>query len=182
MLELVLVRLSIPVSLAACAWLWRVRGDAIRTAGDSFATPLGTFRYNRESKTLSVAAANGPHRDIALDGPARVIVDPEMDDALAHEALLSVVGVTNFGITDLMGRYRDRYKTMTILLEAGSLRVPLAALRQYRAYDLFDSVAGNSSVRAILSGLRLYRDIDVVAEARAFEIADALRKQGLSVT
>ena len=71
---------------------------------------------------------------------------------------------------------------MTLVLEHGDQRIPLAMLAQYRAKDMFDSLGGNNTTRAILSAFRAYREVDQVAEARAFEIADGLRKQGLDVT
>ena len=117
-----------------------------------------------------------------MSGEARVILVPDMESALLKEALLSLVGATDLGWTDLLPRYRDRVKSVTITLDCGGKQVPIAVLTQYRAYDAFDSQGGNELTRGFLSVLRFYREVDTVAEARGFEVADALKKQGLAVS
>jgi hypothetical protein len=181
-LELLLIALSIALPLALRAWHWRVHGDRIEFGNDGrVRTMLGTFWYDRASSQLHVEPLGRQPATLDASGKARVIVVPDMQEAGAKEVLLSLVGVTDFDLTDLLPAYRDHDKHAVIVLEIGTRRIPVAALRQYRARDMFDSIGGNSSLRAILSGLRMYRDIDQLAEARAFEVAEVFRKQGLDI-
>jgi hypothetical protein len=184
MLETLLLVVPCLLGIFISAWLWRIRGDEIRIEdGWRIVTPLGRFWWDRESACLRLELSGRAPATVALGAEApRVSIVPDMEEAVASEALLSLVGVTDFGVTDLLPRYRDKVKSAAIVLEAGSVRVPFVVLKQYHAYDIFDSLGtGNSALRSLLSGLRLYRDIESVAEARAFEIADSLRKSGLNV-
>jgi len=177
-----LVLLAVIAHFASRAWLWRVRGDQIRIDAGGVRTHLATFQYDRIGHCLRLDVGGGRSTNVAVSGEARVILVPDMESALLKEALLSLVGATDLGWTDLLPRYRDQVKSVTITLDCGGKHVPIAVLSQYRAYDAYDSQGGNESIRGILSVLRVYRDVDTVAEVRGFEIADALKKQGLAVS
>lgn len=168
------------------AWLWRLRGDLLVVSDDrqSFTTEIGRFAFDAGKRTLGVVLArDGTKREFALGAGARVLCVPDVERALLTEALGSLVGITNFGITDFLPRYHDYTKKVAILIEDGKLRIPLLLLQQYKAVDMYDSLGGgNAALRAIYSGFSLLKDIDAIAEARAFEIADALRHQGLAIS
>jgi hypothetical protein len=181
LLPAVLVLLLV-LQFASRVWLWRVRGDEIRIDGDRVQTRLGTFQYDRIGRSLRVDLGAGRTGSVLAPGPARVILIPDMESALLKEALWSLIGATDFGVADLLPRYRDQMKSVTITLDCDGRQVPMARLSQYRAHDALDFLGGNASLRDFLSGLRLYRELDAVAEARGFEIADALRRQGLAVS
>jgi hypothetical protein len=163
------------------AWVWRVRGADLTVNGEGITTPLGRFSYRSQDKTLSFFPKLGPAREFELTEPARLVCWPHIEPSVLKELLWSLIGGAEFGLTDLLPRYRDHTKTIALVLESGSQRIVVAVLSQYRAVDMFDSLGKNDTLRAVLSGLRLYRDIDGLAEARAFEVQEALRRQGLSV-
>lgn len=178
---LLAVIVAIPGSLLLRAWMWRVRGAKLVVENGAITTELGRFCYRPAEKTLDVSPRSGRPCQFVLSGPVRFVCSPEVSSALLKEVLSSLYGGTDFGITDLLPRYRDYQRTFVLALESAGQRVPLAVLTQYCAKDMWDSLGGNDSVRAILSGLGLYRDIDAVAEARAFELKDALARQGLAL-
>jgi hypothetical protein len=185
LLTLLAVPLAAGAGLAFKAWLWRVRGAHVRITPDfrSISSELGSFTYDKARGILRFTRDGAPPRDLPIGPSARLLSLPDIEPALLTEFLSSLVGVGDFGITDLMPRYRDYRKTITLVLDDGERRVPLAMFSQYRAVDAGDGtgIGGNDMTRAVLTSLRLYRDLDACAEAWEFLIADALRKQGLNV-
>ncbi len=165
------------------AVLWRVRGDEVAVSPDyaRITTELGTFSYDRTDRKLWFEPVQGKRYPIEIGASSRLLAIPDVESALLIEALGSLIGATEFGVTDLLPQYRDYTKKVALVLDDGSRQIPLAILQQYKASDMGDSLGGNDSLRAIFSGLRIYRDVESVAEARGFEIADALRRQGLNV-